>query len=225
MVANEVQPTKYVATIWKADTLCPHNGDYKPEWRGLGFSAKMAHGRQRKSLPWLEQLMVKVLMGGKGKVFLGGSNGESPHGRQRESLPWWKQWRKSSWEAKEKVLQKISDRVVWVSLEALWKSSLVDAREKFSRKYQTGWFEFPWKHYGSPPWWRQGESSPENIRPGGLSFPGGIMEVLLGGGKGKVLQKISDRVVWVSACKSASGMRRNWLAGKSSRLICLIATE
>ena len=78
--------------------------------------------------------------GDKGKVFLGGSNGESPHGRQRESLPWWKQWRKSSWEAKEK-------------------------------------------------------SSPENIRPGGLSFPGSIMEVILGGRKGKVLQKISDRVV------------------------------
>ena len=94
--------------------------------------------------------MVKVLMGGNGKVFLGGSNGESPHGRQRK---------------------------------------------KFSRKYQTGWFEFPWKHYGSPPWWTQGKSSPENIRPGGLSFPGSIMEVLLGGGKGKVLQKISDRVV------------------------------
>jgi hypothetical protein len=47
----------------------------------------------------------------------------------------------------------------------------------------------------SPPCWRQGKSSPENVRPGGLSFPGGIMEVLLDGGKGKVLQKISDRVV------------------------------
>ena len=70
----------------------------------------------------LVEAMVKVLMGGNGKVFLGGSNGESPHGRQ-------------------------------------------------------------------------GKSSPENIRPGGLSFPGSIMEVLLGGGKGKVLQKISDRVV------------------------------
>ena len=43
---------------------------------------------------------------------------------------------------------------------------------------------------------------------------GGKGKVLLGGGKGKVLQKISDAtVVWVSACQRASERGKGKLTG------------
>ena len=149
----------------------------------------------------------KVLLGGsdgesphgdKGKVFLGGSDGESPHVKQMKSLPWWKRWWKSS------------------LVEAREKSCLVEAREKFSRIFQEVLIRDNGKVIlggdreklgrngkgKSPPWWRQGKSS----RKAGTQWErekSSLVEA-----KGKVLQKTLRRYGGLSFRLSKSKRER-----------------
>ena len=66
--------------------------------------------------------------GDKGKVFLRGSDGESPHGRQMKSLPWWKQGKSPPWWRQGKSSRKAGTQ--WERE----KSSLVEAKGKVLQK-------------------------------------------------------------------------------------------